>query len=86
MFAAMFAATFCYVLLRAFQQRNVAFDNHGWVIPTSYAMAVMDIYIVATVARSGWSIPLVLVNGTAAALGALCAMRLHRRFVKNIAG
>jgi hypothetical protein len=78
-----FFATFSYVMFRAFQQRNVAFDNHKWIIPTSYIMAMIDIYIVATVAREGWSIPLVLVNGTAGALGCICAMWFHKRFVQE---
>lgn len=79
----MFFATFSYVMTRAFQQRNVAFDNHGWIIPTSYIMAMIDIYVVATVAREGWSVALVLTNGTAGALGCVCAMWFHKRFVKE---
>lgn len=74
---------FVYVILRALQQRNVAFDNYGWVIPTSYAMAVVDVFLISSVARSNWSIPLVLGYGTAGALGALFAMWFHKRFIRR---
>ncbi len=78
----MFGSCFVYVLLRAFQQRNVAFLNYGWVIPTSYLMAVIDVFIVAFIAHAGWSLGIVVANGTGASLGALSAMWLHKRWVK----
>ena len=79
---AMFAAVFCYVFVRAFQQRNVAFAHYWWMVPTSYLMAMLDVFIIVFVAQSGWHIPIVLANGTGGALGALCAVFLHKRFVK----
>jgi succinate dehydrogenase/fumarate reductase cytochrome b subunit len=79
----MFGAMFVYVMLRATQQRNVAFDNYTWVVPTSYCMAVVDVFIIAFVAHTGWTIPIVLANGTGGALGALCAMQFHKRCVKK---
>ncbi len=78
----MFVAMFFYVLLRAFQQRNVAFDNYGWVVPTSYCMAIVDVFIIAFVSHAGWTLPIVLANGSGGALGALIAMKLHKRWVK----
>lgn len=77
----MFLAQFSYVMLRAFQQRNVAFDNFWWIVPTSYGMAAIDIFIVASVAKQGWSLPLVFWVGTAGASGAMSAMLFHKRFV-----
>lgn len=74
---------FLYVILRALQQRNVAYDNYGWVIPTSYAMAMADVFLITTVSKATWSIPLVFGYGTAGALGALAAMWFHKRFVKR---
>ena len=75
---------FVYVMLRALQQRNVAFDNYGWVIPTSYAMAVVDVFLITTVARSSWQPWLVFGYGTGGAFGALAAMWFHKRFVKRV--
>ena len=78
----MFAAVFCYVFVRAFQQRNVAFAHYWWIVPTSYCMATLDVFIIVFVAKSGWHIPVVLANGTGGACGALCAVYLHKRFIK----
>lgn len=75
------ASMFVYVILRALQQRNVAFDNYLWVIPTSYAMAIVDVFLISSVAKASWSIPLVFGYGTAGALGALSAMWFHKRFI-----
>ncbi len=83
-FVLLFFATFGYVMLRALQQRNVAFDDYWWVPPCSFGMAALDVYCVVTIARGGWSIPVVLVNGSASALGCLGAMWFHRTFVKRI--
>lgn len=79
----MFAACYVYVLLRAFQQRNVAFDNYKWIIPTSYFMASADVFIVAFIARTGWHLGLVIANATGAALGCLSAMYAHHRWVRK---
>lgn len=79
----MFCGMFIYVMLRAFQQRNVAFDNYRWVVPTSYAMAATDIFLIAAVAKNGWSVPLVMAYGTAGAGGSICAMLFHKRYIKR---
>lgn len=83
-YLSMFVATFLYVMLRAFQQRNVAFNNYLWVVPTSYCMAIVDVFIVALVAKQGWSLGIVLAAGTAGALGAVSAMLFHNRFVMRV--
>ena len=72
-------AAFAHIFLRAFQQRNVIFDRYWAVPPISYGMAAMEIYIIATVATRGYGLILVLALGTGAALGAMCAMLLHKR-------
>lgn len=82
-YVVMFGACYVYVLLRAFQQRNVAFDNYWWIIPTSYGMSVVDVFIVAFIAHTGWSPGIVFANGTGGFLGALSAMWLHKRWVKR---
>jgi hypothetical protein len=78
-----FAAGFIYVMLRAFQQRNVAFDNYWWVPPTSYGMAAVDMFVIVTVSKNGMSWAYVACYGTSAALGALFAMWFHKRWVKK---
>lgn len=76
-----FAASFGFVFLKAFQQRNVAFDNYAWIFPVSLAMAATEVLVVANIAHAGWHIGLVLTIGSGSGLGALGAMLLHKRFV-----
>ncbi|MPZ19527.1 MAG: hypothetical protein GEV06_16645 [Luteitalea sp.] len=81
-YALVFAASFGFIFLKAFQQRNVAFDNYGWVAPTSLAMAGAEVFVIANIARNGWAWPLVLVIGLGSGAGALAAMLVHKRWVK----
>lgn len=76
-----FGASLAFVFFKAFQQRNVAFDHFRWVMPTSMGMALTEFYVVALVAKHGYSLPLVLAAGAGAGLGAIAAMTLHARFV-----
>lgn len=80
MYLALFACQFAFVFLKAFQQRNVAFDQHGWVIPTSFAMAAFEVTVVALVAKIGISqqtVGAIAAVGLGGGLGATAAMRLH---------
>lgn len=77
-----FFATLGYVTVRAFQQRNVAHGTLKWIAPTSYAMAVLDVFIVTTMAKTGFTWWFVAVGGTAGFLGCFIAIWFHRRFVK----
>lgn len=79
LYIAAFAASFCMVFLKAFQQLNVMRDQRMWVVPTSYGMAAAEAWIIFQVADSGWGFLIVAVIGTGAWIGALCGMSLHRR-------
>lgn len=78
-----FAASFGFIFLRAFQQLNVVHNNHGWVVPTSIAMAAAEAVVIVNIARAGWQILLVLCVGVGAGLGSLVAMYLHKRFIRS---
>lgn len=80
LFAA-FGASFLFVFLKAFQQRNVAFDHYRWIMPVSLGMAATEVYVIAQVVNYGWHILLVLSVGLGAGLGALSAMVLHRKYI-----
>lgn len=73
-------ANFLFIFLKAYQQRNVAFDNYGMVLPTSFGLALTEVYVIAKVAVLGFTVPLALTIGCAAGSGALCAMLLHKHF------
>jgi hypothetical protein len=78
-----FGAGYLYVWLRAFQQRNVAFDNYWYIPPVSYCMAAVDMFVIVNVSRNGMSWKYVAIYGTSAALGAMSAMWFHKRYVKK---
>ena len=73
-------ANFLFIFLKAYQQRNVAFDNYGMVLPTSFGLAMTEVYVIAKVAVLGFTLPLALTIGVAAGSGALCAMLVHRKY------
>ena len=76
-------AMFAFVFLKAFQQRNVAFDHYWPVIPISLLMACAEVYVISAVVRGGYDLTLVLSIGCGSGLGALLAMYLHRRIFRG---
>lgn len=81
-----FLASYVFVFLKAFQQRNVAFSNMVAIMPVSIAMAIVEVYIIATVATRGYSVPVVLAVGFGAGLGCICAVIIHKRVFKKNGG
>jgi len=75
------AANFLFIFLKAFQQRNVTLDTPKWVIPTSFGMALVEVYIITLIVQRGYDLGLVAAVGGGAGLGALAAMYIHRRHI-----
>jgi len=78
----LFIASFVLVFIRAFQQRNVAFDRYLAILPTSLLFAAADVYVVITVVNAGFKISTVLSMGIGAGLGAMLAMFIHKKVFK----
>jgi hypothetical protein len=76
-------ASAVFVFLKAFQQRNVAFDNYIAVMPVSYLMAMAEVYVIGSVAVSGWHFPLVSAIGVGAGLGCMAAMYIHHHIFRK---
>lgn len=76
---ASFLAAFGFVALKSWQQLNVVHEIWWLIVPTSVAMAVCEVYVVANIARLGWDIPLVLAVGFGSGLGCISSMALHKR-------
>ena len=74
-------ATAFLVSLRAFQSQNVIHGNYRLAIITSYGMAVGEITLILNVVNVGWGSAIWV--GTGGALGVVCAMYCHRRFVQK---
>jgi len=78
---ASFVASFAFIFLRAFQQRNVTHDNWYLVIPTSILMAATEAVVIVNIATQGWHLPLVLTIGLGSGTGCIAAMYVHKRWV-----
>lgn len=70
--------SFAYVFLRALQQLNVVHNQYWWVVPTSIAMGICDVYLVLTIVKAE-TLWIGLTNGIGAGSGAILAMIFHRR-------
>lgn len=81
--AAAFGASMAFIALKALQQRNVAFDNFAWVMPTSFLMSAAEVWVVANVAAKGWEWALVAAIGAGSGTGAIAAMLFHKRFIHH---
>ena len=77
-----FAAAFAFIFLKAFQQLNVTKGHMVWVIPTSMAMALTEVFLVVQMATKGWGW-ICLPIGVGSGLGAVTAMWLHKRVVSH---
>lgn len=73
--------SFLFVFFKAFQQRNVAFEHYGAVMPLSVLMGFVEytMYFVVAMqaARSDPSVTTALTMGVGAGSGALLAIKLH---------
>ena len=79
----LFGANFVFVFLKAFQQRNVAWLNFGFVLPASLGMAATEFYVISKIAQLGWTWWAVVAGGIGAGLGAISAMYLHERITNS---
>jgi hypothetical protein len=80
---AVVAANFLSVFLKAFQQRNVAYAHYALILPTTFALAFAEVYVISAIADVGFSIPLVASVATGGGLGCLLSVWTHERFVKK---
>jgi len=77
-YALAFTSSFIFVALKSWQQLNVVHKKYWWILPTSMAMALCEVYVVATVAKNGWGI-IALAIGLGAGLGSMLATWLHSK-------
>lgn len=82
MLVLMFLANFIFIFLKAFQQRNVGGAHYAAILPTSFAMAAAEVYIIVTVAKSGFEFGNILALGLAGGLGSCAAVWAHGRMFK----
>jgi len=76
-----FLSSFIFVGLKSWQQLNVVHRKYWWILPTSLAMALCEVYVVSTIAKTGWGL-VALAIGFGAGLGAILATWLHSHMTK----
>lgn len=76
-------SSFVFIFLKAFQQRNVAFDHYSWIIPVSLLMALVEIYVITSVVAIGYNLISVFCVGFGAGVGALVAALTHKKIFEK---
>ena len=74
----MFFANGAFIFLKAFQQQNVIHGNWWWVMPTSAAMALGEVYVIYQVAQQGVNLLLWSAVAFGGGFGCLASMWVHR--------
>ena len=72
-------ASFISVFVKAFQQRNVAFNNYISVPLFSFGMAFTEVYIIINIVELGASWDVIWRLAVGAILGCWTAMYLHNK-------
>ena len=72
-------ASFISVFVKAFQQRNVAFNNYISVPLLSFGMAFTEVYIIINIVELGASWDVIWRLAIGAILGCWTAMYLHNK-------
>ena len=76
-------ASFISVFVKAFQQRNVAFNNYISVPFFSFGMAFTEVYIIINIVELGASWDVIWRLAIGAILGCWTAMYLHNKLHSN---
>jgi hypothetical protein len=75
-------ANFVFIGLKAFQQLNVVHGERTWVFLTSNLMAFSEVFLVASYARNGAALPVIVAVGVSGGLGCIFSMWLRTRLFK----
>lgn len=82
----LFVANFVFIFLKAFQQRNVTSMHYLPVIPTSFLMALTEVYVVATIAIQAMTSQLgveeIVAIALGGGLGCMASMWCHNKIFK----
>lgn len=82
MYLTAFATSFLYIFLKCAQQLNVVHKQYLWVLPTSMSMALCEVYVISTTAKTGFGW-LAIAIGLGAGLGCMASMYLHGKLTKK---
>lgn len=77
-----FLTSFVYIGLKCCQQLNVVHKQYLWILPTSMSMALCEVYVISTTAKSGFGL-IAFAIGLGAGLGCMASMYLHGKLTKK---
>lgn len=77
-----FVASFVFIALKSWQQLNVVRQAYWWILPTSMAMAVCEVWVIANVSKFGFGW-LVFWVGLGGGLGSLGATWFHHKVIQR---
>lgn len=84
MYLLVFLSSFVFIGLKSLQQLHVVKKQYAWIVPTSMAMAFVEVYVVATTAKNGWEWFLVLLIGLGSGCGSLTATFMHDKLFDKV--
>jgi len=74
---------FVSVFFKALQNRNYNFDNYVMILPTSWAIAVCELYLLSVLIKEGIDFWYMFVVGTGSGFGGMIAMAFHHRYIRR---
>lgn len=74
--------SFVFIFLKSWQQLNVVHHQLWWIVPTSFLMAVAEVFTVANMAHYGWGWVIIPI-GLGSGFGSLTSTILHKRTRKK---
>ena len=77
-----FSISIVCVFFKALQNRNFNFENYWAIMPTSWAVAACELYLLALVIKE-LNIAYVLAVGTGSGIGGIVGVACHRRWVSK---
>lgn len=85
LYALSFIVSFFYIGVKSIQQLNVSQKLYWLIPPFSVIMALLEVYVVSAIVKSGVEgmFHLALALGLGGGFGSVCATLLHDRFLEK---
>lgn len=86
-FGLLAVANFCYIFLKAWQQRNVAHLHYGWAMATNFFLVLTEVFVMGSIAIAAVNASAVMLAYTVVAMaigggsGCILSMYLHSKYL-----
>lgn len=81
------AANFCYIFLKAWQQRNVAHLHYGWAMATNFFLVLTEVFVMGSIALAAMAGSLgalffvVIAMSVGGGVGCISSMYIHSKYL-----